>query len=281
MTKETASFLDENTRRYYLEVMGIQSWELLDSKSKNSETPDFEKTGSEKQDTVESLTETGAEQTELQSNRDVDLSQGDLKIKQQGINGQQIEWSQLETSIQQCNKCQLHKTRKQATVGRGNRSAELMFILLSPDNSEDETGVLCNAEAKDLFAKMLAAIKLSINDVYITSLLKCSVPDHHTISANEIHQCSEHLKQQIQLIQPKLLILLGETSTRCFLQKNLALDDFRTWINADYGNRASTENHFESIPLFVSYSPHELLQQPENKGKAWLDLQQLQKITEA
>jgi DNA polymerase len=118
---------------------------------------------------------------------------------------------------------------------------------------------------------MLAAINVDIDDVYITSLLKCSVPARHTVSAKEVKQCFTHLKQQIQLMQPKLLIVLGETAIRCLLQKNMSLDDFRAM---------NTKSPFEidSVPVFVSYSPQELLQQPEYKRKAWTDLQQLKKM---
>ncbi len=99
------------------------------------------------------------------------------------------------------------------------------------------------------------------------------MPAKHTVSPQEVKQCFVYLKQQMQLIQPKLLVVLGETTIRCLLQKNLSLDDFRV-MNTE------SQYQLESVPLFVSYSPQELLQQAENKRKAWSDLQQLQKIVE-
>jgi len=221
MSKSTVSSLDENTRRYYLDVMGIQCWQLRNSEKLQDAEPD--------------------------------VSNG-------------LPWLQLETAIQQCNKCPLHKTRQQTVVGRGSQSAELMFVLLSPDANDNE--------ANALFAKMLAAINVSIDDVYITSLLKCNVPANHTVSPGEIQHCDDYLKQQIQLIQPKLLVVLGETAIRCLLQKNLSLDDFRV-MNNEAGQL------IESVPLFVSYSPQELLQQPDNKRKAWSDLQVIQNIIQS
>jgi len=244
MTEDTVTALDENTRRYYLDVMGIQCWESIQSKIKS--------------DRVENR---GVSSVQTEDN-------GAALLK-------------LETDVQQCVKCQLHATRKQAIFGRGNQSAELMFILLSPDMNDDESGVLCSGEANELFVKMLSAINISIDDIYITSLLKCGVPAQHTISTSELHYCNDYLKQQIQLIQPKLLVVLGETTVRCLLQKDLSLDDFRTLINTELNaplKTAAISNQFESVPLFVSYSPQELLQQPEYKRKAWADLQQLQKM---
>ena len=243
MTKNTVSPLDENTRRYYLDVMGVQCWESIQSKAESDS-----------------------------ASRDVSPSQ---------VEGNATALLKLETDVQQCAKCQLQTTRKQAITGRGSKSAELMFVLLSPDLNDDESGVICSGEANELFAKMLSAINISINDVYITSLLKCSVPAQHTISTTELHYCIDYLKQQVQLIQPALLIILGQTTARCLLQKDFSLDDFRQLINTDITEKTATvSNQFESVPLLVSYSPQELLQQPECKRKAWADLQQLQKIIE-
>ena len=235
MTKLETQSLDENTRRYYLDVMGVQCWESIDSQHKRVNQNDV------------SLIE--------DSDRDVAA----------------VNYSNIEEAIQQCTNCQLHKTRKQALAGRGNQSAELMFVVLAPNTSDDESGVICSGEADALFSKMLAAIDININDVYLSSLLKCSVPINHTVSPKEIQSCNEHLKQQIQLIQPKLLVVLGETAVRCLLQKDLSIDDCRA-------RNEGMQHRIESVPLFVSYSPEELLQRPENKRKAWSDLQQLQKI---
>ncbi|MBT8135272.1 MAG: uracil-DNA glycosylase [Gammaproteobacteria bacterium] len=183
-------------------------------------------------------------------------------------------WSLLEQDVENCDRCVLHETRKQPLIGRGSRSAELMFVLLAPDTSDDLMGMICSDAADDLFTRMLAAIDIEIEDVYITSLLKCAVPASHTVSPKEIRCCTEHLKQQVQLIQPELIVVLGETAIRCLLQKDLTLDDYRA-MNPDKDNR-DLQYQFESVPLFVSYSPHELLKQLENKRKAWSDLQQLQ-----
>ena len=236
MTKDSAPALDENSRRYYLEVMGVQCWESINAQAK-SETP-------------------AAVLSAADSNRDV-----------------VGRYSSIEKSVQQCTDCALCKTRKQALPGRGNQSAELMFIVLSPSSSDDESGVICSGEANLLLTKMLCAININIDDVYLSSLLKCSVPVNHTISAGEIQSCHHYLKQQIQFIQPEQIVVLGETAVRCLLQKDLAIDDYRAMNN--------TSHQLESVPLFVSYSPEELLQQPENKRKAWSDLQQLQKIIQA
>jgi DNA polymerase len=234
--EKTVTLMDEDTRRYYLDVMGIQCWESISP--------------------VEQLVETS---------KTTELSSDDV-----------LNFPLLDESIRQCDKCQLHEGRRQAISGRGNLSAELMFVLLAPDALDDEAATICSGEANNLLAKMLAAINLSIDDVYISSLLKCAVPATHTVSTTEMHHCRNYLKQQIQLVQPKLLVVLGETAARCLLQENLSLDDLRTVTNT-----SAEQKQFESIPLFLSYSPQELMQQPENKRKAWSDLQRIQKVIQA
>lgn len=231
MADNTVALLDENTRRYYLDAMGIQCWETLP-------TQEIEDNGLSEEKVVE---------------------RSALPL--------------LEIAVKQCEKCSLHKTRKQAILGRGDQQSDLMFVLLSPTEKDEENAVICTGEANTLLTKMLTAIDVSINDVYITSLLKCHVPSNHTASSEEFKNCRTYLKQQIKLVQPKLLVVLGETSARYILQSDLVLDDMR-----DETNDKSNDNLFESVPIFVSYSPQELLLMPENKRKAWSDLQKIQKI---
>lgn len=247
MAEGIAAQLDENTRRYYLDVMGVQCWELNDSQQLQ----------------IDQHSDHGADPVSGGGNRDVTA----------------INWQQLEENIQQCDRCVLHGSRKQALPGRGKQSAELMFLLLSPNARDDENGILNSAELDELFSKMLAAIDINIDDVYISSLLKCAVPANHTVSANEILSCNAYLKQQIQLIQPKLLVVLGETAARCLLQKDLPIDDFRAKNPVlDYQGQ---QFQVEQVPVFISYSPQELIQQPAHKREAWSDLQQLQKMMQA
>ena len=240
MTEDAAQTMDENTRRYYLDAMGIQCWEPLDAQP----SPVTLQAGN-RHDVV--ATEN--------SGKDVAVA----------------SYVALEAMIQACENCALHETRKQVVAGRGKQSADLMFVLLSPSADDEKNGLICSGEAGGLFSKMLAAININIDDIYITSLLKCAVPVNHTISPMEIQSCDAHLKQQIQLIQPELVIVLGETAVHCLLQKELSIDESRAM-------NETMSQQLASVPLFFSYSPEELLLQPANKRKAWTDLQQLQTI---
>ncbi len=237
----------ENMRRYYLDVMGVQCWQLC-SKSNT-----------------------------------VVLTEGAVAA---GIIDSDNNLQQPEAATLQSDKDLLSITSKQLVIGRGNQSAELMFVFPALANSDDQVAAYIGGEeANTLFTKMLAAIHVTLDDIYITSLLTCKEPLSDAISSEEIKQCLVQLKQQIRLVQPKHLIVLGETTIRYLLQTNqsilrsvngtsmchYSLDDFRTM-------NATPQFEIESLPVFASYSPQELLQQPAHKRKAWTDLQQLQKM---
>jgi len=220
--------LDESSRRYYLDAMGIQCWQLLEPENTSLQTPTAIENEVAEHDVVEQ-----------DATHDVDKS---------------VQYDVLS---------------------RGNESADMMFVLLSPSANDETLGELCSGAEGTLLTKMLAAIKVPIADVYITSLLKSSSSEDDVISSGGIEQCRMQLKQQIQKVKPKVLIALGEASAQILLKQKVPLDRLREQVNT---NSNKSEAHFESIPLFVSYSPVELLQKAENKRKAWLDLQQLQTV---
>lgn len=304
----TACVLDEDTRRYYLEVMGVQCWQSLEPEDVQAEecpaeaTPDkalqynsqpVDSSQAEHAVAEAAVSVSPAPQSPTAGKPVPQSAASDTSVPESLA----IDWPSLEQSIQQCDLCQLHGSRKQAIVGRGDPSADLMFVLLAPVKQDDEAGQICSGEADTLLTRMLAAIGIDIQNVYITSLLKCCVPQNHTVSPREISLCNEHLKQQVALVQPKRVIVLGEVAIQCLLQKPQSIDSFRTEINtaketaADlyspgqnpHGfNQPSADpaiaNPLGTVPLFVTYSPHDLLHNTALKRSAWSDLQQLQKL---
>jgi len=267
----SGSVIDEETRRYYLEAMGIQCWQSLQPVQESTQDAVTDAVPADDGVSAEAAAEVAIANAEYQ----VPGRASDQSINHAAA--QPGDWPSLEASIQHCSSCQLHATRKQALVGRGNPAAELMFILLAPESVDEEAGLICSGEAGALFTRMLAAIDIDIKDVYITSLIKCLPPRNHTISPREIMRCNEHLKQQVDMVKPAHIIVLGETAIQCLLQKPQPIDHIRADINSASAD-ASSMNPLGSIPLFVSYSPHELLLKAELKRSAWADLQQLQKL---
>lgn len=239
MTENSGCTLDENIRRYYLDTMGVQCWQTL----------------------VPGRT---AGQPLSATTEPVVVTETALSLGQR---------------VASCRLCDLYRTRRQPIVGRGSQQADLLFVLSAPAPADDEAGELCGGEAGELFRKMLAAIDISIDDVYITTLLKCAVPENHTILPTEMNACGAYLQQQVAQMQPRLIIVLGETAAQCLLQKNQTLDELRETINPVIREWKQTSPYqYEARPVLVSYSPHELLLQTQNKRKAWADLQLLQSL---
>jgi len=237
--------MDENTRRYYLDTMGIQCWQGVAAQEP------VQQSGAHPQQQNDEVVEPVVKLAAEQGDRDVS----------------QLDWPSFEQAVEQCEQCALRASARLPVAGTGNRSSDLMFVLLAPaaDNA------LLTDQAEALFVKMLAAINIAFDDVYITSLLKCPVPVNHTISPKEVLSCRQHLKRQIRMVAPKQLVVLGDTAVRCLLQKNQSLDELRDIYN-------QSQQSLEDALLFLSYSPEELLLHAEDKRKAWSDLQQLQAL---
>ena len=179
----------------------------------------------------------------------------------------------LEQSIAQCTACPLHEQSTPALPGRGAPDADVLVLLMAPSNEDTEAGQICSGEQGDLLGKMLAAIGLSDDQVYITSLLKHSIPERHTITPAEVGACRRYLEEQLASVRPGFILILGELVTRCFFQQDKTLDVFRDEINVDQHAACS---RYGDAHVLVSYSPRELLTNPADKRKAWQDLQLLQ-----
>lgn len=170
----------------------------------------------------------------------------------------------LNANIAKCTACDLHKTRKQAIPGKGNLNADLMLISDAPYDHEDQQGIPVAGQPGELLNRMLQAIGLTPNDVYITTLLKCRLPEHCTPITQQIDACAEFLQQQISLIQPKVILVLGEKTAQQLLRSELSLEQLREQSPIYYS---------QNIPLIPTYHPAHLILNPQDKRKAWTDLQ--------
>mgnify|MGYP001822828152 CR=1 FL=1 len=230
--------MDEQLRRYYLDQLGIQCWQAV----------------------AQAEAVARAEHESLHVEADQPVLTPALT---------------LEQAVQQCTACPLHEESGVALAGRGAADADVLVLLISPSTQDQEARQICSGEQGVLLDKMLAAIGLTGDQVYITSLLKHSVPDQHTITPAEVDACRQFLDQQLASIRPRFILTLGDLVTRCFLQQDKALDVFREDININQDSRSA---QYRDARLLVSYSPQELLLHPADKRKAWQDLQLLQTL---
>ena len=165
----------------------------------------------------------------------------------------------------------LKRTAKNLVVYHGNLNAKVMFIGEAPGRDEDEQGIPFVGRAGQLLNKMLLAIKLQREDVYITNVVNWRPPDNRTPTDDEILEYLPFLQRQIDIVQPKFIFLLGGVAAKAILSTPLALGKLRgKW------HEYKSLNLEESILTIASYHPAFLLRSPQYKKHSWEDLQMLQ-----
>jgi len=174
--------------------------------------------------------------------------------------------AELSRKVAGCTRCNLHCGRTQTVFARGNSLARLMVIGEAPGFHEDKQGLPFVGKAGGLLNNMLQSIGLTESDVYIANVIKCRPPENRDPTEEEVALCSEYLGQQIQLIQPSLILALGRFAGQFLLKSNLAMNQMR-----------SKDHAYESTPCIVTYHPAYLLRKPSDKKKAFDDLLRVQK----
>jgi len=124
----------------------------------------------------------------------------------------------LNREIVSCTRCPLHLTRTQAICGEGNRWARLLLIAQAPGVVEDRQGRMFVGPTGRIFDELLAEAGLSRGDIYVTNLLKCYLPKNRRPRQDEISSCSGHLKEEISLLNPQLIVPLGFYAARYILK---------------------------------------------------------------
>ena len=174
---------------------------------------------------------------------------------------------ELDEKIHNCIKCPLGKTRNKFVFGSGNPDADIMIIGEAPGKDEDKQGLPFVGRAGQLLTKILAAINLSRDDVFIANIIKCRPPNNRRPAPDEVEKCEPYLQKQIELIKPKFILSLGLTSINTLLKKKHKMADTRGHILKYHG-----------IDLLVTYHPAALLRNPHWKKKTWEDVKLLRKL---
>jgi uracil-DNA glycosylase family 4 len=168
---------------------------------------------------------------------------------------------EIQAIVAKCSKCPLHTGRTNTVFGEGNPNADLMFIGEGPGADEDRTGRPFVGRAGQLLTKMIAAMQFAREDVYIANIIKCRPPGNRNPEDEEAIACLPYLKRQIELIQPKCIVLLGGVA----LQHLLGIKGIMT-------NRGKWQSYMD-IPTLPTYHPSFLLRSPNRKKEVWQDLQ--------
>ena len=140
-------------------------------------------------------------------------------------------WEELEKSIENCNKCKLCKTRQNIVFGTGNKNAKLMLIGEGPGADEDRLGEPFVGRAGKLMDLAFEAIGLKREDVYIANIVKCRPPANRNPEDDEAMACMNYLRNQVILVKPEIIVLLGSVALKNILGKEYGITASRgKWI---------------------------------------------------
>ncbi len=175
--------------------------------------------------------------------------------------------NELNDLICNCQNCQLGATRNKFVFGSGNPNADAIVIGEGPGADEDAQGLPFVGRAGKLLTDILKAINFSRDEVYIANVVKCRPPGNRTPYPQEMDTCLPYLKKQIELIQPKVILLLGLTAAQGILKKKESLTKMRGKIY-----------EFENKKVIVTYHPAALLRNPNWKRGCWEDVKIFRKL---
>lgn len=173
----------------------------------------------------------------------------------------------LNDQICACQKCDLGKTRTKFVFGTGNPNADVMFIGEAPGKDEDEQGEPFVGRAGQLLNKIIEAVALKREDVFICNILKCRPPNNRDPLPSEMETCTPYLHKQIGLVKPKFIICLGRISAQWLLKTTTTLTSLRGRVH-----------EYQGAKLIVTYHPAALLRNPNWKRPAWDDMKLFKKL---
>ena len=161
-----------------------------------------------------------------------------------------------------CQRCGLCEHRTNIAFGTGDAEARLVFVGEAPGYNEDQQGEPFVGKAGQLLDKMIGAMGLEREQVYICNVIKCRPPDNRNPHPDEIKECSPFLRKQLEVIEPDVIVTLGKFASQ-----------FLTAQEKSMGAMRGRWNDWEGTPVMATYHPAYLLRSPEAKGKTWSDLQ--------
>lgn len=202
--------------------------------------------------------EAGMHETVVKAGSDTNLS------SQAPVSDPYLALKDIEKKIASCHECELYKTRRNFVFGDGNAKALLMFIGEAPGLEEDIQGKPFVGKAGQLLTKIIEAMGMKREDVYIANALKCRPPKNRTPLPSEIAACRNYLLSQIDLIKPKLICCLGRPATQALLMTDSAISKIR-------GNFYD----FNGIAVMPTFHPAYLLRNPADKKLAWKDFKKV------
>lgn len=184
-------------------------------------------------------------------------SKGSIRIKLKTLD-------EIREKLGDCKRCKLYRTRNKLVFGEGNPDAKLMLIGEGPGYEEDIQGKPFVGKAGQLLTKILQAINLKREEVYITNIIKCRPPQNRNPESEEIESCYPFLLEQINAIQPKIICTLGTFAVQTLLKTDVKITSLRGKLF-----------EFAGIKVIPTYHPAYLLRNPEKKRDVWDDIKKV------
>ena len=170
---------------------------------------------------------------------------------------------EIKEDLGDCTRCKLHETRTNIVFGEGNPKARLVFIGEGPGRDEDVSGRPFVGRAGKLLTRIIQAMGLERDDVFICNVVKCRPPNNRNPEADEVACCEQFLFRQIRSIEPEVIVCLGSVATGLLLKlKNFKMGQLR-----------GTFHQYGSSKLMITYHPAALLRNPNFKKPVWEDMQ--------
>lgn len=175
-------------------------------------------------------------------------------------------WDELEEVCNKCNMCKLASTRKNVVIGTGNQKTDLMFIGEGPGADEDEQGIPFVGKAGKLMNMAFQALGIKREEVYIANVVKCRPPNNRNPEQSEINSCLNYLRNQVVLIKPKIIVLLGNVALKNVLGSEYNITSSRgKWVEKN------------GILYMPTFHPAALLRDNSKKILFWRDLKEVKK----
>ncbi|WP_027398992.1 uracil-DNA glycosylase [Anaerovorax odorimutans] len=174
---------------------------------------------------------------------------------------------ELEEIVKRCRRCPLSETRTNVVFGEGDVSNRIMFIGEGPGYNEDKIGRPFVGRAGELFDKMLKAVELTRDDIYIANIVKCRPPNNRNPLEEESKNCIEFLRWQVKIIDPDIIVCLGAVAAKNIIQK-----DFRITKNRGIWYSKGKFN------IIATYHPAAILRDADKKKDAWEDFKAIKNM---
>ncbi len=175
-----------------------------------------------------------------------------------------MDWNELNEAIKGCSKCVLANDRNNVVIGDGNKEANLLIVGEGPGKNEDLKGKPFVGRAGQLLDKILQAIDLSREEVYITNIVKCRPPNNRDPLSEEKESCLPYLRAQFLLIRPKIILCLGRIAAQTLIEPNFK-------ITKQHGQWYDKKG----VSMMATFHPAALLRDPSRKKSVWEDVQKL------